>query len=458
MTWTFGRVAAFAGLAAVSAAAAAEFAEPADVPVDRLLRNTAAYVRENPDDPQGYYVLARINALAYVLRSGKLPSYGEGSGSKLPGTELPCRPRWPGVGGGDGPAGGSLAQFLKDSLRNFGKAVAMEPKNGLFRLGLAYILEKGAPDAFELPPGVEVPKTTEEEAREIEAWVGRLGDEAAREKLISLGARGAAAVLPRLEDGNPEVRAAARKVLARFWTDRSFAEYVEAFRLSSSADGKLRQRPLQGIEWLVSFEAGQGLLRRLQSKALSEEENRLAGEVREHLKKLEGLPHGKITPVIFSLDGRGGLRDLLAAGAVAEFDLDGDGKAEAWPWVRPDTVFLAWDPAGTGKIASGRQLFGSVTWWMFWNDGYHALDALDDDRDGWVSGGELRGIVGWQDRNLNGRSDPGEAVPVTALGVEAIRTRATHLDGGCPASAGGLRLGGGRFADTFDWVARPAVP
>jgi hypothetical protein len=447
----------FVGLfLALAAMASAEFMAPTDVPVDRLLANTAAYVRENPNDPQGYYVLARINALAYVSRSGKLPSYGEGSETKLPGTELPYGGRWRDAGAvGDG--GGPSAPYLKDSLRNFGKAVSMEPKNGLFRLGLAYILEKGAPDASELPPGIEVPKPTEEEAREMEALAGQPGD-AAREKLISLGARGAAAVLPRLQDGNPEVRAGARKVLSRFWADRSFAEYVEAFRLSSSSDGKLNHRPLRGIEGLVSHESGQSILRRLQAKTPSDEEKRLAGEVREHLKKLEGLPHGPITPVIFSPDGAGSVRDLLAGGVTAGFDLDGDGAVERWPWVRPDTVFLAWDPAGTGKIASGRQLFGSVTWWMFWNDGYHALDALDDDRDGWLSGSELRGISGWQDRDSNGRSDPGEVVPVTALGVEAVRARATHLDGACPASAGGLRLRDGRLVNTFDWVTEPVRP
>jgi hypothetical protein len=142
MNGTSSRIAAFAALAAVATVASAEFMAPVDVPVDRLLANTAAYVRENPGDPQGYYVLARINALAYVLRSGKLPSYGEGSGTKLPGTDAPYGGRWrdAGVVGGGGPSDGTHAPYLKDSLRNFGKAVAMEPRNGLFRLGLAYIL------------------------------------------------------------------------------------------------------------------------------------------------------------------------------------------------------------------------------------------------------------------------------------------------------------------------------
>jgi tetratricopeptide (TPR) repeat protein len=37
------------------------------------------------------------------------------------------------------------------------------------------------------------------------------------------------------------------------------------------------------------------------------------------------------------------------------------------------------------------RLFGTVTWWMFWNDGDHALDALDDERDGRLRGAELHG-------------------------------------------------------------------
>lgn len=43
---------------------------------------------------------------------------------------------------------------------------------------------------------------------------------------------------------------------------------------------------------------------------------------------------------------------------------------------------LVRDPQHKSKIESGRQLFGNVTWWMFWRNGYQALAALDDTMDG----------------------------------------------------------------------------
>ena len=50
----------------------------------------------------------------------------------------------------------------------------------------------------------------------------------------------------------------------------------------------------------------------------------------------------------------------------------------------------------------GLQLFGSVTWWLFWEDGYAPLAALDDNHDGRLEGAELKGIAIWFDRNGNG--------------------------------------------------------
>jgi len=63
------------------------------------------------------------------------------------------------------------------------------------------------------------------------------------------------------------------------------------------------------------------------------------------------------------------------------FESGGDGVARSWPWVRADTALLVWDPRGAGRIDSGRQLFGSATWWLLWPSGYRALEALDDDGD-----------------------------------------------------------------------------
>ena len=137
------------------------------------------------------------------------------------------------------------------------------------------------------------------------------------------------------------------------------------------------------------------------------------------------------------------------------FDLDGTGRKAQWPWIKPSTGLLVWDPQNKGEITSGRQLFGTATWWLLFPNGYAALDALDDNRDGSLSGAELRGIGVWFDKNANGRSDPGEVQPVTDFGVQAIRTRSTGSDHGMPMNAQGIVLKNGAVVPTYDWVVSP---
>ena len=58
-----------------------KFVMPSPVPVDRLLGNAGAYVKENPENPHGYYVLGRIHYLAFVNKSANAPAYNEGKDS-----------------------------------------------------------------------------------------------------------------------------------------------------------------------------------------------------------------------------------------------------------------------------------------------------------------------------------------------------------------------------------------
>ncbi len=181
----------------------------------------------------------------------------------------------------------------------------------------------------------------------------------------------------------------------------------------------------------------------------------MAKAVLINIAKLDGLGRGAITPIILSFEETAGVDDLLAVDSAVEFDLDGDGRIEAWPWIKPDTALLVWDPRQTGIVRSGRQLFGSVTWWMFFTDGYHAMDALDDDRNGELSGDELIGLALWFDRNSNGVSDVGEVTPIDKTPVEALTTFSLSHDGDSPWHPAGMRLKDGRTAPTYDWVTRP---
>src|SRR6188508_2586402 len=105
-----------------------------------------------------------------------------------------------------------------------------------------------------------------------------------------------------------------------------------------------------------------------------------------------------ISPIVVPLFRDATVNDLLDDTARITFDLDGFGP-RTWTWVTPDAGWLVFDPRETGRITSGLQLFGNVTFWLFWDTGYDALRALDDDGDGRLRGDELVGLAIWRDVN-----------------------------------------------------------
>jgi hypothetical protein len=180
--------------------------------------------------------------------------------------------------------------------------------------------------------------------------------------------------------------------------------------------------------------------------------------LKERAEKLRKLPR-PVTPIAVPL--RDGLTafDLEARSAWVPFDADGTGLTKKWTWITPDAAWLVHDPGSSGKITSALQLFGSVTFWMFWETGYEALAALDDNHDGQLTGRELDGLALWRDANGNGISEPGEVKPLSAYGIAAVSCRCER-DGGHPDriaySRSGVTFRDGRTRPTFDLVLHPA--
>lgn len=195
-------------------------------------------------------------------------------------------------------------------------------------------------------------------------------------------------------------------------------------------------------------EAGKSLLR-LFKMGVKPNRGEIA-EIQKAVKVIESRSGGMITPIVFPV---GDSQDLFRPDARSPFDVAGDGSKSRWSWVSQNAAFLAWDPKGTGQIKSGQQLFGSRTFWMFFQNGYDALASLDDNQDGWLSGKELQGIVVWHDRNENGVSDRGEVVSVGQWGISSIRVRASGYSNGMPFAESGLVMADGRKIRTIDWVA-----
>ncbi len=213
---------------------------------------------------------------------------------------------------------------------------------------------------------------------------------------------------------------------------------------------------MHGLHSLVSYEAGDSYLRLVKERGVKNSEAGTVKQIADKIAAMDKLPRGPISPIVLSLRSGAALNDLLAPELRVNFDLDGTGRAQSYPWLRPDTALLIWDPQHTGNVTSGRQLFGNVTWWMFWENGYQALAALDDNHDGWLRGPELAGLALWFDRNQNGVCDPGEVVPIEQAGVEALAVRATGWDGQSPMNANGAKMKDGRVLPTWDLVTKPS--
>ncbi len=160
-----------------------------------------------------------------------------------------------------------------------------------------------------------------------------------------------------------------------------------------------------------------------------------------------------MTPVLVPLEGDVPLAQLVEPTRGVAFDLDGSGLDRRWGWITPKAAWLVYDPTGQGNITSGLQLFGNVTFWVFWQNGYQALAALDENGDGILSGRELDGIALWRDLNSNGRSEPGEVVSLKSAGIQAISTEWTAHPTGIPYSPRGIRLENGTTRPTYDWMA-----
>lgn len=163
-----------------------------------------------------------------------------------------------------------------------------------------------------------------------------------------------------------------------------------------------------------------------------------------------------ITPVAVPLADDIPRHEIVNPAARVRFDADGSGILREWTWIGRHAAWLVHDQTGQGDITSALQLFGNVTFWLFWETGYQALQALDDDGDGELRGAELRNLALWRDRNSNGVSERGEVQALSSHGIIAVSSRSSASDDPdfAAVSLQGLRLRDGRTRPTYDVVLR----
>jgi hypothetical protein len=383
-------------LARPSAAKFAYSGQP--VPVERLIANVGKFVEKNPKDAQGHYTLGRIHSLAFVR--GTEPPRVSGNvedGSDLPGFapyESLQEPRQ----NPKPPTEQDLAH-LTASLRSYQAATELAPKKSLYWLGLGWMREQGMPYAKQA------------------ALPGRKG---------------------------------ASTVSADTWREAALAAYRRAYALDLDSDLKSGHLG-PGADSVISLEAAEGINRLLPAKNLAPAEVSELARVKKTVEQFKLKPR-VVTPIIFPLERPAPLASLLSDAAFVMFDLAADTRGERWPWVNAQAGILVWDPARTGRITSGAQLFGTATWSMYWSDGYAPLAALDDNCDGWLTDQELNGLAVWNDRNGDAVSDSGEVKPLQSYGVKRVAARAESHSGGSPSHPRGMQRNDGSYLPTYDWM------
>ncbi len=447
------------GLALLCSAARAEFMQaPRDVPIDRLRQNVEAYLAKNPDDPQAYYVLGRLYSIAYARESDRFDDVFMGQEGELPT-----------------PANHSFETFLPEAR----EAWRDETRRQLATLGKT-----------ELPP---------EDAARIEELLAALDSDEysvrsrAQDALVAMGPPAVAPLRKSLEreglsaEQRGRIEAVVRQIESSLfganclreaidWYGRALEkdaghhlsrlglgwaleeagrteEAIDAYRKAhlGAAEAELGREEFShmagGWHESIAYEAGRSLLELLPEDA--EDRARIEENVEKLEKKIEQAGQW-ITPLVVPLREARTLEDLVDDTRSVRFDLAGNQAPRAIEWLRPPAGLLVWDPTGAGKIESGRQLFGSVTWAVFWRHGYEPLALLDDDADGWIAGPERLGLAIWQDADADAVSDPGEVRPLEDWGIEALACRSE--DGACALE--GVRFADGTLRPTWDWIPR----
>ena len=158
-----------------------------------------------------------------------------------------------------------------------------------------------------------------------------------------------------------------------------------------------------------------------------------------------------VTPILLPLQPNLAPSALINTNASVAFDLDGSANPNLrWQWITTNAAWIVHLPQG-GRVTSALQMFGNVTFWMFWENGYHALGSLDDNADGLLTGDELRGIRLWHDRNSDGICDPTEILELSQLGITALDTHYTNQNE-VLSSPSGARFVDGSTRPTFDLI------
>lgn len=397
------------------------------VPIERIQENLARRLAASPDSVELHYQLARLHAMAATTKPGFAPPVYKSvrEGQRHADTATGYLYFYPASDDGTARSNNEwtlpMDRWKEENQRHLAEA--------LDHFEAAIRLMRAKPDA-------KVLRSLILRTQLGYSWcleqAGRK-TEAIESYRVVLRTAWAAQVLQENED--------LKAGWVRRWLDRDFPKDLRMVD------------PQRADLFPVSFveEAIACLLRLLDPVKDAAEIARLKAAQRQ----LEAVPRA-VSPILVPLRDAP-LEELVRSDAAVRFDLDGSGLPRRWGWITPDAAWLVHDPEGHGQITSGLQMFGNVTFWIRWEDGYAALAALDDNDDGELTGAELRDLALWHDANGNGVSEPGEVKPLAFHGIVALACSGTRVRDDLVRSDHGVRYSDGRTRPTYDWFAPMAA-
>ena|GEM_PF-328494 len=375
------------------------------VPVNRLIQNLEKLVAKEPKNSQLRFNLARVHAMAFAL---KLPPKQKVEAVKGNGSDgawfgyNPLDVPFVAVTSNNPAAMKAAREHLSQAIRIYKETLLLDPSNDIARLGLAWCLDQFGDKAQAIAGYRSIV---------AEGWAR---EQALREKQADL--------------------------------QKNERQSVDGVKRTFSAG--LRDEALGDWGDRVPREAAVYLIPLLDGEKDRDEIQKLHDGIDRTYTSLRF-----VTPIAIPLHDGAGLSDLVNKNARVIFDADGSGIQRRWTWITPNAGWLVHAPHGSRPISSALQMFGNVTFWLFWENGYQALQALDDNGDAILNGRELEDLAIWQDSNSNGKAESGEVRPLAEWGIVSLsyehKTMQDNLD--CAAySTYGVMLADGRTRPTYD--------
>lgn len=370
-------------VAALSVSLDAIFIAPEleNVPIDRLVQNLEAQIRERPDRMAPRLNLARVHAMAYASKSdtAKVATGRRGGAAGEPwfgfdpnDFRLPIEPA------ADPKKQDEASAHLKAAIAGYEEVLRRQPDHLIAKVGRAWCLDQS---------GSKIAAIAAYRDALSAAWTKE-------------GPGGGG--LPALQNYMPVTVEVAAYLAGLLDPIKDAAEIADLRAKTARIQDAMRMRP--------------------------------------------------ITPIVVPLRRGADLAALVDLSAAVTFDADGTRVPKRWTWITPNAGWLVFDRLHRCQVASALQWFGPMTFGLFWENGYAALRALDDDGDGEVSGSELDGLAIWRDVNRNGISEGAEVQPAGRWGIVRLSWRSDWVDDGTAIAIApaGVTFRDGTTRPTYD--------